>query len=205
MVVASAVAVDSRGSVTRAVLLIVGITDEQLVDVIAHNVEHNGLIQEEVMPLTAGEGQILGIIDGAVEGKGGLGQELAGRTACGICSTLSGNLDADVIALVVTIEVAMTEEAISMVIIITGTRYLNHQVAAGIGERRVKIDGPSGYRLVLDRHDSCYSGKTRGNHIAGGASAEVVGGGVAQTYSYGTTAEGDTNTFLGIVRHSGNL
>ena len=87
------------------------------------------------------------------------------------------------------------------------TRRINlyHQVAASIGERCVKIDGPSGDRLVLYRHDGGNGGETGCNHITGSAGAEVLGSGVGQAHRHCAAAEGDTNTLLGIIRYSGNL
>ncbi len=77
MGVSSAIAVDSHGSKARAVLLIEGVADKDMIITIRYG-KHNRLLEEEVMPLTTLQAQIGGRVDIAGESKGRLGQEGTG-------------------------------------------------------------------------------------------------------------------------------
>ena len=203
MLVVGAVAVISDGRTACTRRLVIVVTNHQRFDGVTCR-KYYRLVQEEVIPLTAFQIHIIVGLGAARKGEFGLGQELAGRTTgCGL-GTGTGNLDADVGNLVVTVEVAMTELAVSSVVHITRTRNLYYQILAGIGKRRIEIDGPFGGIMIFNRREGGHGGQAGGDHVASRAGTEVVGAGVAQAHRHGTAGEGNTCTLLRVERQRGD-
>ena len=82
---------------------------------------------------------------------------------------------------------------------------MNQQVATGVGERGGEINLPSRNLTVSYRSNRGHGSQARGDLGTGGAGAKIVVSDVGQSYSYFSTAEGDTDTLLGVEGHRSDL